>query len=113
MRNKKALKVARDRLRRGEHFMKENNAPAFYEEIHKAVYGYLSDKLMVGLSVMNRESIESALVGKGVPDDLVSDLLDLIDRCEYARYAPASGSETLVSDYENAIGIISKLESYK
>lgn len=113
MRNKKALKVAKDRLRRGEHFMKENNAPAFYEEIHKAVYGYLSDKLMVGLSVMNRESIESALVGKEVPGELVNDLLELIDRCEYARYAPAGGSETLVSDYENAVRIISNLESYK
>ena len=88
-RNRKALKVARARLKNASVFLKQGLYSAFYEELHKALHGYISDKLMLP----------------------VADLSDILDACEYARYAPASGSEAMEKHYEQAVKVISEIES--
>ena len=108
--NRKAKKVAKSRLKLAESFLKQNLYSAFYEELHKAVDGYISDKLMLPQADMSRERIAQELAAKG-KEKYTEDLFALLDACEYARYAPSTGSEAMEKHYKSAISIISEIES--
>ena len=111
MRNKKANKVARKRLRAAATFMKQNNNEAFHESILKAFEGYLSDKLGIPIADLNRESSVAGLQNKNVEQSVIDDFVSVVDQCEYARYAPASGSEArheLYSKAESTMGLMEK-----
>jgi len=111
MRNKKANKVARKRLRAAATFMKQNNNEAFHESILKAFEGYLSDKLGIPIADLNRESAVAGLQKKNVEQAVIDDFVSVVDQCEYARYAPAGGSEArseLYSKAETTMGLMEK-----
>ncbi|MDO8951887.1 MAG: BatD family protein [Draconibacterium sp.] len=111
MRNKKANKVARKRLRAAATFMKQNNNEAFHESILKAFEGYLSDKLGIPIADLNRESSVAGLQKKNVEQTVIDDFVSVVDQCEYARYAPASGSEArheIYSKAEATMGLMEK-----
>lgn len=111
MRNKKANKVARKRLRAAAAFMKQNNNEAFHESILKAFEGYLSDKLGIPIADLNRESAVAGLQKKNVEQAVIEDFVSVVDQCEYARYAPAGGSEArseLYSKAESTMGLMEK-----
>ena len=75
--------------------MKKGETDRFYEEILKAIWGYLSDKLSIPVSDLTRNNAVSALQEEGIDEDKIRSLADILDKCEYARYAPsASGAET-------------------
>jgi len=111
MRNKKANKVARKRLRAAASFMKQNNNEAFHESILKAFEGYLSDKLGIPIADLNRESAVAGLQKNNVEQAVIDDFVTVVDQCEYARYAPASGSEArheIYSKAETTMGLMEK-----
>ena len=111
MKNKKANKVARKRLKAAADFMKQNNNEAFHESILKAFQGYLSDKLGIPVSDLNRESAIAGLLSKNVEQSVIDDFTSVVDQCEYARYAPASGSEArsdLYNKAEETMGLMEK-----
>lgn len=111
MRNKKANKVARKRLRAAASFMKQNNNEAFHESILKAFEGYLSDKLGIPIADLNRESSVAGLQKKNVEQAVIDDFVSVVDQCEYARYSPASGSEArsdLYGKAESTMGLMEK-----
>ena len=111
MRNKKANKVARKRLRAAASFMKQNNNEAFHESILKAFEGYLSDKLGIPIADLNRESSVAGLLKKNVDQAVIDNFVSVVDQCEYARYAPASGSEArheIYSKAESTMGLMEK-----
>jgi hypothetical protein len=111
MRNKKANKVARKRLRAAASFMKQNNNEAFHESILKAFEGYLSDKLGIPIADLNRETAVAGLLKKNVEQTVIDDFVSVVDQCEYARYAPAGGSEgrsELYSKAESTMGLMEK-----
>lgn len=110
MRNKKANRVARKRLKAAATFMKQNNNEAFHESILKAFWGYLSDKLVIPVADLNRESAISGLQNKNVDQSIIDDLVAVVDQCEFARYAPASGSEARSELYSKAELTMSRLE---
>lgn len=110
-RNRKALKVARARLRNASAFLKQGLYSAFYEELHKALHGYISDKLMLPVADLTRERIGEELRSRGKDEAVIQELSDILDACEYARYAPASGSEAMEKHYEQAVKVISQIES--
>jgi hypothetical protein len=94
VRNRKAGKVAGRRLRTAESCLKNNQIDKFYEEILKALWGYLSDKLNIPMSELTRVNAISTLTSRGVDDSLTGTLNNILDTCEYARFAPsASGTE--------------------
>ena len=74
MKTKKANKVAAKRLKSASKFLKEHNKEMFYDEMIKAIWGYLSDKLNMPLSVLNKDNIEVELRSKGVDDTLIKEL---------------------------------------
>jgi hypothetical protein len=111
MRNKKANKVAKKRLRSAAAFMKQNNNEAFYESVLKAFEGYLSDKLGIPIADLNRDTAVAGLQKKNVEQAVIDDFVSVVDRCEYARYAPAGGSEArseLYNKAETTMGLMEK-----
>ena len=110
-RNRKAMKVARARLKNASAFLKQGLYGAFYEELHKALHGYISDKLMLPVTDLTRERIGEELRSRGKDEAVIQELYDILDACEYARYAPASGSEAMEKHYQQAVKVISQIES--
>lgn len=110
MRTKKANKVATKRLKAAKKYLQAQNKDGFYEEILRAVWGYLSDKLTIPVADLNRENIEAELTGYGVGTDLISQFIEILDTGEFARYAP-SASGDMDKLYNNTVDAIGKMES--
>lgn len=110
MRNKKANRVAKKRLKAAAAFMKQNNNEAFHESILKAFWGYLSDKLGIPVADLNQESSVQGLANKNVEQAIIDDFVEVINQCEFARYAPAGGSEARSELYYKAESTMSQLE---
>ncbi len=91
-RTAKASKVARRRLKAAEKYLRASDAEHFYEEMLKALWGYLSDKLNIPVSQLSRDNIATALESKGYPAEAVESVVSILDDCEMARYTPDSSS---------------------
>ena len=110
-RNRKATKMALKRLRLANTFLKQNLYTAFYEELHKALLGFISDKLNILGSELSRDRIAEDLKEGNVKDEYITVFLDILDACEYARYAPDSGHEAMEAHYASALDVISSIDS--
>lgn len=108
--NRRANKMARARLRQAEDYLHKNLGGAYYEELHKALTGYVSDKLLIPAADLSKETIGEKLRERGVRDESITKLTDLIDQCEFARYAPESGQTKMENEYNEAIQVISDIE---
>ncbi len=109
MRNKRANKVALKRLVTAKELLAQNQRKPFYEEISKAIWLYLSDKLGIPLSSLSRETAIAALIERKVPDVMHRQFNDLIWECETALYA-TGGSKPLSSTYDDAVKLIGDFE---
>ena len=110
VRNKKANSVAKKRLKAAANFMKQNNDEAFHDEILKAFLGYLSDKLGIPVADLNRESAVAKLQERNVAQEVIDDYIEVVEHCEFARYAPAEGSEARSELYKKAESTMSRFE---
>ena len=110
-RNRKATKMALKRLQLANTFLKQNLYTAFYEELHKALLGFISDKLNIPSAELSRDRITEALGENGVPASRTETFIGILDACEYARYAPSAGNEAMAAHYESALDVISSLDS--
>ena len=111
VRNRKAGKIAGKRLKKASEFIISGKNDAFYEEILKALWGYLSDKLNIPVSELTRINAVEALTSKGVGADVINELSDIIDKCEFARYSPASSESEVTNIYEGAMKFIKTVEN--
>ncbi len=109
LRNKRANKVALQRLATAKKLLAQNSKTPFYEEISKAIWLYLSDKLGIPLSSLSRETATTAMSNRNVPETLQRNLENVIWECETALYA-SGGSKQMAHTYEEAIKVISQLE---
>ena len=109
--NRKATKMALKRLQLAGTFLKQNRYTAFYEELHKALIGFISDKLNMPMAEQSKERMSEALISKGADKALVDKFIGILDACEFARYAPDAGHEAMAAHYEEAVDIISSLDS--
>lgn len=91
-RNARANKVARRRLKTAEKYLKAQDSDKFHEEMLKALWGYLSDKLSIPTSQLTRQTIAETLRDRGYDDEQIDPLIQVIDDCEMARYTPESSS---------------------
>ncbi|MDH6308416.1 hypothetical protein M2451_000727 [Dysgonomonas sp. PFB1-18] len=111
MRTKKANKVATKRLKLAKQYLQSQKKDNFYEEILRAVWGYLSDKLTIPVANLNRENIETELLKYGVGDDLISQFMNILDTGEFARYAPSESGDAMDKLYNDTVEAIGKMES--
>ena len=109
--NRKATKMALKRLKLAGEFMSKGLQTAFYEERHRALLGFVSDKLSMDMAEQNKENIAAALASRGISEGLANEFTDLLDACEYARYAPSTGSEQMSAHYEKAVDVITAIDS--
>lgn len=111
MRTKKANKVAAKRMKQAEKLLKENKKDAFYDEVLKALWGYISDKLNIPLSALSKDNIDEKLQEHGVDHELISEFLRTLDNCEFARFAPGNDNQAMDKIYASSLGVISKMDN--
>ncbi len=109
--NRRATKMARKRLAQAGEYLDKNLYTAFYEELHKALIGFVSDKLNMDMSEISKDNIASALTTGGVSVGQTKAFTDLLDACEFARYSPDGGNEAMRSHYDDALKVISSIDS--
>lgn len=111
VKNRAATKMARKRLKVAFAAMKNHNAEQFYEEVLKALWGYMSYKLNIDRAELNRDNISEILAQKNVPEERIKEFIQVLDKCEYARYAPGSKRDQEMNDvYTDSIDVITKLD---
>ena len=111
LRTKKANKVAVKRLKVAKKFLKENRKSEFYDEILKTLWGYMSDKLSIPVSQLSKDNIAVELEKKGVEAQLIAEMNNVLNECEFARYAPGDAGEAMDKVYKMSIEAISKMEN--
>ncbi len=110
-RNRKATRQALKRLAQAKDFLQKNLYTAFYEELHRSLLGFVGDKLSMDMADQNKENIASALVERGVSESLAADFTALLDACEFARYSPDAGHDAMNAHYEQAVSLITAIDS--
>lgn len=113
MRTKHANKLAKKRLKQAKAYMAANDSGKFYAELLNAIWGYLSDKLGIPVSELNKENIASVLASREVDDATVTMLMELLDKCEFAQYAPELADSGIGETYNKAVEVMDKLETVK
>lgn len=111
VKTKKANKVAAKRMKLAGKLLAEKKVNEFYDEVLKALWGYISDKLSIPVSKLSKDNIESELSNYGVDDELIKEFIEALNECEFARYAPGNQSEAMDKVYSASIDVISKMEN--
>ncbi len=111
VRTKKANKVAIKRLRVAEKHLKQHNKEKFHDEVLRALWGYFSDKLSIPVAQLTKDNIESELSNYGVEQGLINKFTDILNSCEFARYAPVESDTEMDRLYNETIGAIGEMES--
>jgi hypothetical protein len=109
-RKQKAKKIVQKRLELSRQYLQQNDVKKFVEELNHAIWGFLSDKFSIESSKLTREKIEEVLISKGADEQIRKDVIELIDKCEFAHYAPTSIEGNMNSLYEFTESVISGLE---
>ena len=108
---RKAGKVATRRLKVAKQKMQQKDKAGFYDELLKALWGYLSDKLSMPVSELSKDNIAAKLAECNVPEELTRECLALIGDCEFARYAPSLSNAAEAQVYDKADALMDKLEN--
>jgi len=111
LKNKKATKVARKRLKKAQKLLQNNDKDKFYNEISQAMWGYLSDKFSIPIAELSMESVNQSLQSKNVDYQTAQQLINILNNCEFARFAPESENINMKKIYNEAIEIIKKIEN--
>lgn len=111
MRTKKANKVAAKRMKLAGKLLAENKKEAFYDEVLKALWGYISDKLNIPVSRLSKDNVEEKLRNHGVSEELIKNFLDTLNECEFARFAPGDENQAMDKVYSSSIEVMSKMEN--
>jgi hypothetical protein len=111
VKNRKAGKVAIKRLQLAAACLKNEEIDQFYDEILKALWGYLSDKLNIPGSDLTRTNAIAALQEQGIDEENISNLSKILDTCEFARFAPSSSGAEAATIYEGTSQFIKSVEN--
>ena len=110
VRNKKATKIAKKRLQNAYNYLKIKDSSHFYEEFSQALWGYISDKLNISRSQLSMDTVKEMMEGKNVSEDIVNQFIELLNSCEYARFAPGDPEKKMEELYEKGVEVITKAE---
>lgn len=111
VKTKKANKVATKRMKLAGKLLAENKKNEFYDEVLKALWGYISDKLSIPVSQLSKDNIEAELTRHGVPEDVTKTFINALNECEFARYAPGDENEAMDKVYAASVDAIGKMEN--
>ena len=108
--NKRATKIAKKRLMNAHTYLKSNDQNRFYEEFSQAIWGYISDKLNISRSQLSMETVKEIMLGKYVSENIVNEFVDVLNDCEFARFAPGDTNKKMDELYHKGIELITKAE---
>lgn len=111
VRTKKANKIAVRRLKKAEKLLKEKKKEEFYDEVLRAVWGYLSDKLNIPQASLTKDNVEAELMVFGVDKEVSDDFINILNTCEFARYAPSQAPEAMDQLFKQTVNAIGKMEN--
>ena len=110
MRGKKANKVATKRLKQAARLMTDNKPGEFYDEVLRALWGYVGDKLNIPVAQLSHDNISSKLAERGVHLSIIDKFIGALDECEFERYAPGDPKGNMSKVYDKAMLAIEKIE---
>lgn len=110
-RGKKASKAAGKRLKNAASLLKSHQSGPFYDEVMKALLGYVGDKLNLHTSDLTKDNVAEILSSKGIEDNLVTEYMDVLSECEFARFAPGDPEATMDKIFSRATDVINNLDS--
>ena len=110
VKNKQATKIAKKRLNNAHNYLISNNQNSFYEEFSQALWGYISDKLNISRSQLSMNSVKEIMLSKEVSEEIVNEFVELLNNCEFARFAPGDPGKKMDELYQKGIELITKAE---
>ena len=105
----KANKVATKRLKKASRLMKEGKQGEFYDEVLRALWGYVGDKLNMPVEQLSRENISQQLSAHQISSETIQQFIGALDECEFARYAPGDATGNMNKVYESAMTAITQI----
>jgi tetratricopeptide (TPR) repeat protein len=109
-RGKKANKVATKRLKKASRLMADNKPGEFYDEVLRALWGYVGDKMNIPVEQLSHDNISMRLAEHNVDETVISQFIGALDECEFERYAPGDPKGNMNKVYEKAMTAIEKIE---
>ena len=106
----KANKVATKRLKKASKLMAENKPGEFYDEVLRALWGYVGDKLNIPVEQLSHDNISMRLSERNVNEETISQFIGALDECEFERYAPGDPKGNMNKVYEKAMTAIEQIE---
>ena len=110
VKNKKANKVALKRLKEASGHLKNGATEKFYEAVTRAFWGYLSDKMTIPVAELNKERASAELSNHKASETVVTRFIQILDTCEFARFAPGGGNEKMSEIYDEACDVMGQME---
>ena len=110
MRSKKANKVATKRLKTANKLMQQGRQSQFYDEVLRALWGYVGDKLNIPVSELSKENIEDKLRECNIDDDTIGKFMTALDECEFERYAPGDATGNMNKTFTSAMTAITQID---
>ena len=111
VKERKAAKLAKKQLVIAEKHMSSNNKEAFFTEVLNALNKYIGDKFALSIVDLSKEKISEMLLSRNVSDVTTKNVIDTLNTCEYAKYAPSAVTGDLKKVYEDTIELISQIEN--
>jgi hypothetical protein len=106
-------KIALARLKTAAAHLAKGESRAFYDEVSKAILGYLSDRLQIPPGELSKEKIQQQLLAIPVQPELTERLLKTLTNCEMALFAGLAHPEAMQETYATATEILTELEEQK
>ena len=102
--------MARKHLKAASVCVKKDDKNEFFDALLRAFWGYLSDKLTLPLSELNRENARATLLKHNVDEETITEFIELVDTCEMAKFAPSAVHDSIEELYKKGSAVIGKFE---
>ncbi|MBO7124311.1 MAG: protein BatD, partial [Bacteroidales bacterium] len=106
MKMRGANKESQKRLKTARKYLESNEDARYYEEVAKALWGYVADKFTIEQVDLTTDKIKERLLERNIDESLIDKLIQVLQRCEFARFAPTAdikGKEELFTEAGNVI----------
>lgn len=108
---KRATKVATKRLKTAYRLMKAGRSGEFYDEVLRALWGYVGDRMNMPVESLSRENVVEAFEARNVQKETTEKFVHALDECEFERYSPGDPAGNMNKTYESAMIAIMDIEN--
>lgn len=106
-----AVDVANDHINNAKSIVEEGNAKEIYPILHKAVSGFISDKLNLPEAGLSDQELLAKTEEAGVNGVVHRNLRNLLDKCATISYAPTGSTADFRHDIEKTESLIKELQA--